>query len=309
MRLMISKKELEYVGKWASKTPHPGKNYAKETLEKLAYTKQVYDENYKGRKYNICFSNKNEIELEIMNKNLAHMFGIDYRDLSSEFHSRFREEILGLQVGETISSYDLLTKIIENYQSVMEYEEQIERCILNYYQINIKCGIFEKITDLSNFNYGCIELNRNKYMEVNGKELKANSEKMLFTPSGEVNAPYFMMGIIQNKPLYNNSYDGDETQEQESLIPTYAVETLLAPNNAGAFFNQQEVAIPTHLLYADQGHFIKKEASASEKLELLRMYKKITLEYSLTDSLNISGDYELMLNDLSKNENKTLTLR
>ncbi len=45
---MISKKELEYVGRWPRKVPHPGKAYANDTLKKLADTKQLYDENYKN---------------------------------------------------------------------------------------------------------------------------------------------------------------------------------------------------------------------------------------------------------------------
>lgn len=300
---MISKKELEFVSSWASRIPHPGYDYAKATFEKLFYAKKLYDEKYKDIKYSICFSNKNEIELEIMSKNLAHMLGIDYKDLSSDYNKEFRNNVLGIGDYERVPSYELLTRVIENADLVMEYEKEIGKCLLNYYQIGIKCAIFDKVTDLSKFNYGCIEFDKEKYNQLPNRKFTGRSEKILYTSSGEINVPYFMMGII---PDGNQRFSYDE---QENLIPFYVVETIFAPIEPGYFFESQEVSIPTHLLYDDNNnHLIKKEATNEEKLNLLRTYKKICLEYNVTDRLNISGDYELILTDLCK-KGEVLTLK
>jgi len=221
---MISNRELDYVGSWASRTPHPGEKYAKQTLEELQKSKELFESTHKDRVYNICFSNKSEIELEIMPKNLAHMLGIDYKDLNSDFHRGFRQNIFGS--ADEVKSYELLEKIIENGDSIIKYEQDSNRCFLNYYRINIKCGIFGKIADLSKFNYGCINLDKDIYETIKGKPYHGNSEKILYVPSEEVNAPYFMMGILKNN---YRKYNDDNTSYVDEPEDVYAVETLFAP--------------------------------------------------------------------------------
>lgn len=62
---MISRKELEYVSTWTRKVPYP------------------------GYEYNISFSNSEEITLEILSSNIAHMLGIDHKELMSTYKMGF----------------------------------------------------------------------------------------------------------------------------------------------------------------------------------------------------------------------------
>lgn len=296
---MISSNELDYVGCWGNKVPYPGVEYAEETLEELKNSLELFKNNYHRVKYNVCFSNSTEAQLEILDKNVAHMLGIDYKGLTSEYHSLFRKEVLGMGPGDIIKSFDLLTELVKNSDKIMEYEADKRARILNYYSIRVKCAIFEKIADLSNFNYGCINFDKDLFSKCSDKPFSGNSENFLFVESGEATAPYFMMGVLPNADnRYTTIADNAEeyvsgTTERKSLV----VETLLAPSNPKCFFENQEVCIPTHLLYSKSNVFKKVEASPEEKIRLLKVYREITTRYNINNMLNIEGDYELILNN------------
>ena len=126
---------------------------------------------------------------------------------------------------------------------ILDYDRMNSACKgLNYQRIGIKCDIFSKLANLSDFNYGCINFDKNIHDKENPeKPLGSQSSKFLYTPSDEVISPYFMMGI---KP--NNYYDGK-----------YIVETLIACDDPRRFFIGQEVVIPTQILTDDNGFLSK----------------------------------------------------
>lgn len=285
---MITKKELGYVTSWANRVPYPGMDYANKSMELLSTAVENYDKYYNGKEYDIILSNAEQLEFEILSKNLCHMLGIDYKKLASDYFKTFREDILG--VYSNVRSYDLLKSIVGHIEEVLKYDYDNGGKVLNYYRIMIKCSIFDKLSDFSRFNFGVINFDKDLYEKNTGTHYSGNTEKFLYIQSNEAASPYFMMGILKE----NNS---------ESEIPEsskYIVETLMAPTNISDFFNGQEVVIPTQILATTPDKMDKFEANSGEKIALLNQYRSIIHEYSLPNKLNIYGDYESMLTENSK---------
>lgn len=280
---MITRKELGYVSNWASKTPYPGMDYATKTVEKLIDAVKSYDEFYANKVYDIILSNGEQILFEILNKNLCHMLGVDYKNLVSDYYMSFRENVLGIS-GQT-NSYALLKSLIENIEEVLKYDYDKGGQLLNYYRIMIKCAIFEKLSDFSRFNFGVINFDKEIYCKTSSKVYKGNADKLFYVQSNEAVSPYFMMGIVP---------DG---QYDENGEVKHTVETLIAPSNTPDFFNNQEVAIPTQILVTTTDKMDKFEATSSEKIALLNQYRAIVNEYKIANNINIFGDYEAMLGE------------
>lgn len=285
---MITNKELGYVSCWASKAPYPGIAYATKAADRLIEAFNNYNEYYNGKEYDIVLSNGEEILFEILDKNICHMLGIDYKNLSGDYFELFRKQVLPEYEW---GAYNLLKAIVNNIDNVLEYD----RCngkILNYYRIMVKCAIFDKLSDFRKFNFGVINFDKNLYPI----EYKSNSSKFLYVQSNEPVAPYFMMGILPN----------DVNNEEESNLTKYAVETLIAPTNTMDFFNGQEVSIPTQILVSDNDSMYRYEATPSEKIALINQYKSITSNYGLKNNINIQADYEAMLVENSKVRTRVL---
>ena len=288
---MITRKELNYVNAWSSKVPFPGISYCEQTMEKLQKSFNLYQNEYLDVKHTISFSNNEEIELEILSKNICHMLGIDHKNLSGEFFKTFRKDLLDYDPDATISSYELIKLIIENFEKIIEYDSKTAAKALNYYKIGIKCDIFNKLANLANFNYGCINFSKDIYEKNNpANNFNSKSTKFLYTPSDEIVSPYFMMGI---KP-------DDATETSQS----YIVETLIAPDHIKDIFIDQEVVIPTQILTDKNSILSKTEASASDKIKLLKEYQSILNQYSLNNKLNIYSDYISMLLTEERNMKK-----
>lgn len=278
---MISNKELNFVSSWANKTPYPGEEYASEAIEKLKDSYEDYKKLHLNKEYDIILSDGEQILFEILSKNLCHMLGVDYKNLTSEYFDNFRTDVLG--VSGSIQSYNLLEKLIEKMDDVLEYDYKKGGVIFNYYRIMIKCSIFETLSDFSKFNFGVINFDKSKYEST----FNGNTEKLLYVQSNEAVCPYFMMGILPD-----NKFNPNETK--------YAVETLIAPSNYESFFKNQEVVIPTQIITTTSDRMIKKEATPEEKIALINQYKAITSELRIPNNLNIFGDYQAMLVDSYK---------
>lgn len=285
---MISKKELEYVSTWARKVPYPGYEYSRETLLKLKESVTKYNEIYSGTKYNISFSNSEEITLEILSSNIAHMLGIDHKELLSEYKTEFRTQVLGFDDSDAIGSYVLLNRVVECMDDVLKYEDINGNKSLNFYKIRVKCEIFEKMANLMNFNFGCINFDNTLYSSLNNVNFNSNAGKILFTQSNEPVSPYFMIGI---KPTCDNKTNGDAAEADAS----YIVETVFAPRTPQRFFNGQEVVIPTQILFDKNDILTKMNATSDQKRKIISMYREIINLYNLNDRLNIYGDYMELL--------------
>lgn len=291
--IMITNKELGYVSTWANKAPYPGIDYANKAVEKLIEAFNNYNKFYSGKEYDIVLSNGEEILFAILSMNLCHMLGIDYKNLSGDYFDSFRRKILPEYQG---GSYNLLKAIIDNIDDVLKYDYDNGGKILNYYRILIKCSIFDKLSDFSEFNFCVINFDKDKYFESSKSEYNGRSTKFFYVQSNEAVSPYFMMGLVPT----------DKDSSEELNIPKYAVETLIAPTNTKDFFNGQEVSIPTQILVNTDSSMDRLEATPSEKIALLNQYKTIISNYGLKNNINIQSDYESMLVESSRVKTRTL---
>ena len=154
---MISTKELGYVNLKAQDIPMPGVDYSLDVLNQIEDCYHMFKEKYKDKEYGIIFSNAEEIEVEILTKNLCHMMGIDYQNIKSAFFEMYRKEVLGLDTTD-ITSYDLLELILENKQRVAELDNDItnQAKAINYYKCAVKCAIFKRLSNFEKYElYGC----------------------------------------------------------------------------------------------------------------------------------------------------------
>lgn len=307
---MITRKELSYVNLWANRTPNPGENYCLEAMKALKKSIDLFNESYNNNKYNITFSNNEEIELEIKSRNLAHMLGIDTKNIFNDALKSFREDILNINATEHISSYELLNVISDKFEKIIEFDMR-EDCnikFINYYKVLIKSRIFSKLGSLSDFKYACINFDKEEFLKNNdNKKYNSKSTKFLYLPSDEPICPYFAMGILPDVEHYiqdNNIEDDDTYMINDNDVP-HIVETLIAIDNPKPFFQNQEVVIPTQILLDTNAKLNRFNADATRKKDLLKEYRNIITEYNLDNRINIYSDYFAML---SKEEEKKLSL-
>lgn len=305
---MISKKELGYISGWANRVPYPGDDYAEEAMEKLKQAEKLFKEIYANNKYNITLSNNEEIELEIKEKNLAHMLGIDFKNLSQDLFADFRKNVLDIAPEEYLNSYTLLQRIIENSDKVINYDKTSDYLkILNYYKVSVKSDILFKLGNIADFKFGCINFDKNEFLKnSNVPNYNSNSTKFLYVPSEEPVSPYFLMGILDSSIVTKNYYqeeNNDESYDENELIIKnypYIVETSIAPDNIKPYFQNQEVVIPTQILKDTNKELIKINATPAQKKALLKEYHSIITEYGLNNRINIYSDYLSMLSQEEK---------
>lgn len=287
---MISQKEMQYIDAWANRIPMPGVEYSKAVMEDLKKSYEKYKDKYMNKDYTFILSNGEEINFEILVINLCHLLGIDYNSIKGEYFDNYRKDVL--QMGTSnFTSFELLETILEYSDKIVELDNDSSNRfkLINYYKSQIKCNIFNKISDFENFSFATIN-----YDPKDGK-FNYENQKLLFMPSNEILYPYFMMGL----KLSNVTQDKD-------CIRKFVPSTLLAPQDSKKYFENQEVMIPTKIFVSDNYNLSTYNASAEDKIKLLTMYKAIIHKYGISNYLNISGDYESMLNDIANFENKVL---
>lgn len=231
----------------------------------------------------IIFSDSTELSFEILESNICHMFGIDYRNLLSEsetgnkYYESFLREVLKFDdVNDKITSYKFAEAIVNNYEEVARYDEESEYMAINYYKSRVKCAIFERMNEFENFNFG--------------KLLTDDNSLILYTPSNEAVCPYFFVRLIKN----NN---GDD----------YCISSLMAPerNFISSYF-AYPASIPTQMIIDDNKNLHKIVATSKEKINMLNLYKSIIMHTNNYDNMDISGDYLATLAELdSKQKNYT----
>lgn len=278
---MISKRELQFVNQYAKAVPFPGCNYAISCIEELIKAYEIYLKQYKNKGYSFIFSNGEEINFEILSKNLSHLLGVDYKSIMSEPMAETSEKVLDLSTLENKTTFGVLERIIERAEEVIKNDSNPNNYkILNYYRIMIKASAFSKLTNFEKINFGCIDFDKQTYEEIIGQPFNPQSTKYFFTTSNEAVTPYFMMGITKDN--YSNLY-----------VP----ETIMAPENFEAFFKNQTLLLPIQLLVNDNFEFNKIKVTNDEKLKLLNMYKYIISAYKTNSFIDIYNDYENTLRE------------
>ena len=278
---MISNKELQYVGDYARKVPYPGDEYATETIEKLACARKIFERKYDGKKYSLILSNGEEINFEIQKKHLAHLLGIDYKVImQSDYLKPLLYSVLGIDE-KGVDSYGLLSRIIDNGDSVIKNDRENFNKFLNYYRLVVKTSCFEKFSDFNDFNFGIINFDKMFFQNETGRTFSPNSTKLLFSQNDEALLPYCVMGLILDS----------------SSIGVMVPETLIAPVNFHEFLINQELLLPIQILINDEENLSKNIATNEEKLRLLRLYKSLIEIYKTNSHINIFNDYETVLRE------------
>lgn len=275
---MITSKELRYVNEKMDKIPMPGVDYSMQILDAIDECHEIFKDKYKDKEYSMIFSDSEELDFEILDKNLCHMLGINYSIVKESMFDDFRKKALKT-ITTDFSSYDLLNMILENKEDIAIYDNNPENKIkfMNYYKSSIKCSIFNKLSNFTEFNFAAIN-----YIG-NDSTINYSDQKYLFVPSNEVVTPYFMMLIKQRD-------DSDK----------YVTMSLMAVEDPNYYFENQEVILPTQILVSDNNDLKKIIATPQEKLQLIAMYTNIVNKYQIPNRLNIFGDYESILNEKQK---------
>lgn len=279
---MISRKELQYVSTHTKDVPFPGINYAAEVMENLHAAFKVYEQKYQDKSYNFILSNGEEFTFEILAKNIAHLLGINYKGILSDYMEPVRSNLLGIKPGETVTSYDVLKIIIDRAEDIIKHDATDKsRTLLNYYKIMIRCIAFSKLSTFETFDFGCINFNKEIY-HGKGLTFQGASTKFLFTPSDETITPYFMMGLKQT---------------DEGL---YIPETIMAPENFSRYLIEQTLLLPIQVIISNNDELNKICATPSEKLSLLNMYKNLIEVYKTNSFIDVFADYESTLRENKK---------
>ena len=278
---MISRQELQYVSDYARKVPYPGDDYAYDVIDKIANALLIFKKKYDGKRYSLILSNGEEICFEIQSKNLAHLLGVDFKNISnSEYMKPLLYSVLGLNEDEKFNSYLVLSRIVENGDKVIINDKTNYNKFLNYYKVMIKVSCFEKLADFNEFNFGVINFEKNIFENTFGNKFLPSSNKFIFSQNDEALIPYCMMGIKND----NNT---------EIMVP----ETLMAPTNFQDYLYNQELLLPIHLLINDDQNLTKIVATSEEKIRMLNLYKSIIQTYNTGSFINIYNDYETILRD------------
>lgn len=276
---MISNKELSYVTNLAKIAPFPGKEYAIQVMDSLIESYNTFLRDYKNKYHNLIFSNGDEIEFAILDKNIAHLLGIDCTSIRNDEMRETVERVLGINFLSYNSSFDILKAIIDRADDVVNNDSvPTNMKILNYYKVLIKSIIFSKISNFENIDFGCINYKKPTDSQARVIPYIEGCSKILFTQSNEAITPYFMMGFV---------YD--------EFDKIYVPKTTIAPIDFIDFFKNQELIIPTQVLTNDNDIFTKKIATNKEKLAIFNMYKRIIEVYKTNSTINILNDYENML--------------
>jgi len=294
---MISSKELQFVSNYANQVPYPGDNYRNLAIDELKKAYDLYQQYYLGKEFCITMSDLQELNFEILPKNLTHMLGVDSNLRKNLI---IKKEILRISEYEQITTYDFLNSILENLDKLIKLDKDNNNAFLNYFRIKVKCSIFNKLSNFSEFNFGCINFDRNLYKYVNGEEFFSNATKLLFINSDEETCPYYIVGLKPDAVKYQNEEDEeDKIDNKKNLI----VETLLAESNPKKIFALQKTTLPVSILVVDKNNYTEVKATDEEMLQLRNLYAKDIKEYG--SILDIGATYFANLSENVKIKRKT----
>ena len=258
---MIKKEELQFTKNNGMYVPFPGVDYAYDAINRLSYALAVFKKNYENKEFNVLLSNGEDLVFKIEDKNLAHLFGIDYRRIVA--NKEFLCDILEFDEKEAINSYTLINRIIDNADKVIEHDEQGINLILNYYNIMIRTTLFIKMPTFDKFRFGVINFNRYKYENCFEKKFYPKSNKFLLIPTDEELVQFCLIGLNR----YNNS---------NALYP----ETFMLPSNFQNYLYKQELLMPEEILIHDVYDYERINATNENKRNILNLYKSLISMYN-----------------------------
>jgi len=280
---MLTKKELDYVNTLTFQAPFPGEDYAKNAMKELENAYLLYQKEYKDKEYDLILSDGDSINLEVLQKNVAHMLGIDFKGTQL-----IGEELYKTSGGviSQMTSYNLLEHILENADKIIAHDSENRTKLINYFKVTIKSTILQSFSNFSRFDFGVIKFNKEEYDETKYKRFSSNSNILLFIPSNEMITPHYVMGL---------KLDDSESK--------YIVETMYATPAVHEFMDNQTLVVPTQILITDNSTDVLQKISATtkEKIDILRMYQALLGQARVETKIDIFSDYEsLLIEDVNK---------
>ncbi len=283
-------KQVEkYLSMDPSHIPFIGQENAKNILLNMQNSLALYDKYLKNKNFDLYFSNGQEMSFCIMERCLAHLFGIDTKYILSEpGTNKFKHDILELG-NETIDSLTLIESLLNNMDRVVEYESNFlndstsnMKRALNFYKMDVKLKFFDQISHIKDMEFGCINIKSNdknhiKTGSYNDKNEKSTC-KYFYFPSHDNNLPYYIMRILQT------------IDENKS---TYIPISLLYPADYFKYFNSQEIIIPTKMAISEEDIYTIIKNSDEGKLKMIEDYNKLLLNSKIFDvTMNLYNDYQ-----------------
>lgn len=283
---MISNREMKYVNAKVDNEhsiPYPGDNYSKDALLELKNSLYLYDVYYKNRDYDILFSNGDNLVFGIQPFNLSHILGVNFNQLrDSGIFDDLKCDI------DKRTSYDLLNTIVENEDDIIKLNKLKEYSLLNFYRIKVRSEVFSKFSNFSEFNFGCINFDKD-IASKKGYPTTMKSSKFLFTESDDPGFNYYMLGISNNED------------------DNYYVETMFPNNIPEKMFAGQEIVMPTVISTTTPSEFNKVEASASQKLRMVKLYDNMARMYN--SKFSYFNDYYSTLSNQARVEERQKVLK
>ena len=266
---MIKREKLYYINKPAIDAPYPTDDYAYDTINQISYALALFRRKYEGKKYSLLLSNNQEIVFEIEKKNLAHLLGVDYKNITTNpLIKPLLNSVLGFNKNEVIDSYMLLEKIVENADKVIEHDENHDNKIMNYYRIMIKTMCFNKLSNFDKFDFGIINFNRKTYENSINRNFLPSSNKFLLIPTDEEEMPFYLFGLLKEK-------------DSNVMVP----ETIIAPINFYNYIYKQEFLLPEELIIDDKDSSSVLLPTKKDKLQLLYLYRSIIETYNTNSTV------------------------
>ena len=260
---MINEDELKYICEKASNAPYPGDDYAFETINTISRALAIYKRRYEGKKYILSLSNGEEIFFEIKPNNLAHLLGVDFKNMLTCDNLRpLLGSVLDFKNIDDINSYELLSRIVCNGNKVICHDEVNSNKLLNYYKIMIKTSCFLELTSFDQLLFGVVNFDKGKYEMINNCKYSPMATKYIISIN-EKNFPHSMMGLKNN-------------HEKKAMIP----ETFIVSNHLENYLIEQELLLPTNLLVADKYDFKEYTSTREDRIRILNLYKEMLQKYN-----------------------------
>lgn len=257
---MISNKEMKYVNtkqELNQELPYPGDNYSLDAILELENAFYLYENYYRDREYEVTFSNGQNLEFSIPQHNLAHIVGLNYKWLT--------ENNIPKELGVSdapIPSYDLIQAVISNKKDILKLNKESNYQLINFYRLKVRSEVFSKFSNFNEFNFGCMFFDKEIGKE-NGYITNMKTDRYLFTESNDPSFEHYMMGIV--------SGENGENQYIESLFPNRLTKEMFA---------NQEIAMPTLISTTTPNEYDKKEATAYQKLKLIKSFNELEKKYN-----------------------------
>lgn len=266
---MIKKEDVVHINKKASQAPFAGSSFAYDAINQLSYALFLFRKKYENKKYNLILSNGEEIVFEIKNKDLARLLGVDLKTIFSDKNMKHEfYELLGIKENDKISSFEVLSKIVENADLLIEHDEKNENRFLNYYRMMAKSILFNGLPPFEKFDYGIVNFDKERFQRIFNRRFGPRAKKYLMFPTDEEEIQFCFLGLAKDN-------------ETNVLVP----EVFLTPTNFQNYLFSQELLLPEELIVDDKKRCDVILPTKTEKIQLLNLYKSIIEMYKTRSSI------------------------